>query len=426
MTTHHTPTPSGVQPQRSDPWAELASDMSALSTFGSGGLPFPDPSHNPPGVSQPMFSAHPIFAINLPATGTAAKVETPWSIAALQTQLNLAARVLGKWTDDDDMLFAPHTGFVIECLRRRVPLLPVLAWKSEIEAAVVGCETELQKANPVARLHKGAIYFNVGLCHLESGDIDSAFQMFAAAGTEDEKSGRGDWANVLIGYHALSEGLIIQKVIDWIAARSNWAALYEEVTDRVLDQAELKALIGWLASKHEDAIQFLHALHRFIHADEMPVNLAKAHIQARAMADIILVVESSMRRWQVGVHGQLHARMTSMLAVGSVARIAFDDALTRFNTQFPTKPPHPDRETATGVNWAIDDHLTYYAATASRATRAGLVAYLALRLRNSFMHVIDGSISVYTDKPKLDELTGRMVAAVGLSMVGHSNTIPAV
>ena len=62
------------------------------------------------------------------------------------------------------------------------------------------------------RIHKGAPYFNVGLCYFLLGDFERAFQYIAEAGVEDEKSGRGPRELVPVGANSLSEQLLIRPL----------------------------------------------------------------------------------------------------------------------------------------------------------------------------------------------------------------------
>jgi len=109
----------------------------------------------------------------------------------------------------------------------------------------------------------------------------------------------------------------------------------------------------------------------------------------QALADLVLVVESTMRRWQVGVNQQLAGRMEHMLGVNAIARRAFDAAHHAFVAQYPNQP---DREEAAAVNWAIDNCLGRFAAARTVAERAGISCYLTVRLRNSLSHVIDHTV----------------------------------
>ena len=117
---------------------------------------------------------------------------------------------------------------------------------------------------------------------------------------------------------------------------------------------------------------------------------------------------------------------------GTAVFTSFDNAHTRFCTAYPrnvTSPasgssvPNPNREAAVAVNWAVSDTLSELSTAANVAARAGIVAYFAVRLRNSLMHVIDQSFDLYTDQAKCNRVFGLMLAAIRLSMHGDKGTI---
>ena len=109
----------------------------------------------------------------------------------------LAARVAGAGPQADDDIFLPHTVYAATALDASlktchgVELLPARLWLREIWPRVIEAEQQLKQSNPNARIHKGAPFFNNGLCFFVAGDFERAIQYFAEAGKEDELSGRG-------------------------------------------------------------------------------------------------------------------------------------------------------------------------------------------------------------------------------------------
>jgi hypothetical protein len=106
---------------------------------------------------------------------------------------------------------------------------------------------------------------------------------------------------------------------------------------------------------------------------------------------------------------------------------AFQAAIGRFAARFPKDPVtgklHPDKETSTGVNWAITDGLTAVDSAPDAASKAGAAFYLAVRLRNSLMHVIDEAVDLYTDQAKLARVTGLMLAVIRLTQRGEDGSL---
>jgi hypothetical protein len=151
------------------------------------------------------------------------------------------------------------------------------------------------------------------------------------------------------------------------------------------------------------------------------------------LADLLLIVESSLRGWQTGAAyqgKQLYARLQSMLSPGAVSKSAFGKCEAGYGTQFTVVPPATTpaltKETPAEVNWIIQDNVTRFTSAASIAERAGVSCHLIARLRNSLMHVIDSSISLYTDDAMFSKIAALILSVVRLSKSGDEGTIPAL
>lgn len=337
------------------------------------------------------------------------------------TMENLSNWSQGTWVGDSgDSLFSAHTEYVNAAIRAGISERPARLWADVLWPKTVEIENAKQKSDPGSRIHKGAPHYNAGMCFLLAGDLDRAVQFIAEAGAEDELLGRGSRGKVLVGDNHLSEEILIGPLVSCLVPK--WEAAYFEITGCALDKGELKALLNWVSTmSREDAVQAVVALHRLLVAENGPENDALRHIRVQALTNLILLIESCLRKWSGGRPGQqLFDRMKAMTAVHGPCEVAFDAAHARFYTQFPST--HADKETHVGLNWAINDCLRAYGG-ASRVTRAGISCYMAVRLRNSLMHIIEGRTDLYTDKNKVTTLAAMMFSVTRLSRRGHEGTL---
>ena len=160
-----------------------------------------------------------------------------------------------------------------------------------------------------------------------------------------------------------------------------------------------KAAITWTATDLHDCIQLMLALHRLAACQVVPDNAASRHLRVQALTDLILVVESTLGRWQRAGIGELNARMLSLLPVGSGARASFDALHTAFIAE--CNSGRIVRKETSALNWAINECLGRFDVATTPRERAGIACYLAYQLRNGLMHVIDDSVNLYADKSKL-------------------------
>ena len=102
-------------------------------------------------------------------------------------------------------------------------------------------------------------------------------------------------------------------------------------------------------------------------------------------------------------------------------RNSFEKAHQRFRKKFPSNAPNS--ETGKAVNWAIADCLRHYTKASTKATKCGVACYLVVRLRNSLMHVLDDSVSLYADKEVLLKVAGLAFAVLRLSKHGEEGLL---
>lgn len=343
-------------------------------------------------------------------------------------KLNLLQKVTGVWPQADDDLFRAHTTYSVECWKAGLSDLASRFWEQSLSAEVAAAEVALSKQNPPSRIHKGAPLYNSGFGYLLAGNLDKAVALISEAGLEESKRSSSSSHGLLLGNHELTERAIIVPLVKWIEA-STWKNEISTITSVNFDLAEAKSLINWLSRRAENAIQLIVTHLRLKLLETYPRNDAVRHIRVQTLADMLLIVESSLRSWQaVTLQGQqLYGRLENMLSANSTSLAAFKAAELRFAARFPKDPTtnlaHPDKETSVAVNWVIGDTLTKLASATSVAERAGVGCHMVARLRNSLMHVIDGSIDLYAKDAEFDRVAGITFSTVRLSKAGDEGTI---
>jgi hypothetical protein len=341
-------------------------------------------------------------------------------------KFNLLQRSVGLWTKADDDLFSAHTAYATECWRAGFPELASVLWEEVLSKEADAADVVLSKRTPADRVHKGAPCYNAGLGYLLGGNLDKAIALISQAGVEEELRGNPGGIRLFVGDHGLTEKAILEPLDAALLVR--WRSDYQAICKQPLDLKEFKQLVNWLSQPIENAVQLVASLTRLRILESVPVNSAVQHLKVQVLADAVLTIESSLRHWQSGQTGQLFERMKAMLAALPDALTAFNDAHGRFTTQYPntdpaTGQPNLNKETAAALNWAITDCLTNLAALPDGAKKAGTACYLAVRLRNSLMHVIDRSVDLYADKPKFERVTGIMLCVIRLSQAGNDGSI---
>jgi hypothetical protein len=335
----------------------------------------------------------------------------------------LKERVALRWGQSDDDIFLPHTLLVKMVLdtppaaRTGFQLLPAKVWVQKIWPLTKAAEKEMKLTVPQARIHKGAPLFNVALCFFLAGDFDRAFQYFTEAGKEDELSGRGSRYLVPTGDNPLAERAIIQPLVQKLIPV--WQADFQSISSTPLNHAELKSLLAWLVQRAPDAFQTITALHRLRLLANGLDNEASRYQMVRALADIVLAVESSLRRWQTGIDGQLFDRTDELLKANASGRTMFQ----AFHNDFNNTWARPQRETGVAVNWAIAETFSRLAAQPTVAERIGVAAYLAVRLRNSLMHVNEETLDIHNSSQMCLRVAGIVLAVLRVSKHGSENTL---
>lgn len=334
----------------------------------------------------------------------------------------LRKRVETTWAGTDDDIFGAHTLFVKFAIDHRDPLPAIDIWENKIAPDVHLAEAYLAKnGSPQPRIHKGAPLFNVGVACYVAGNLERAFGYVAAAGEENEKSGRGSPFPILIGDDKLSRRFLIKPIGDRYFPV--WAEDYKNVTNRELNEAEFVVVLKNLAQRPADAIQLLFALHRFLKADLSFENHATRHIRTRAVAEALVALESTLRRSQTKVLGELGKQMEQLIAANAGVKTSFDT----FRADFKHNAPTPAQERSpSAVNWTTTETQLRLASETTTAGRAGIACYLALRLRNTLLHVVEDSLDIFQQKSLCERCMGLALATVRLAKQGEDATLAAL
>ena len=357
----------------------------------------------------------PVMFVNLRTElrATDTHITTCENVIVSEINANLKKRMSGQWKAPDDDIFALHTGYVTEAIQIGLPLMPVFLWEGRIAHHVKDAEDKLG-----SRIHKGAPLYNTFLCLLVAGNLDKAFQYLFVASEENFLDGRSQQFDLVLGDDGLSEQTVIKPVFTQLIAA--WGNDIQSITATNLDEASFKSLIKWLGQRPTDGVQALLALHRLRKCDATKDDQFTQHLRMMALSDLVVVFESSLRRWQQGVNGELHERVTALLGPNVVALSSFEALHNKYTTAFATRAL---RAQPAAVNWLILQAWSDFQQANSNAARCGIATYLGLRLRNSLMHVLEDQISLYGNKSDLLRCAGIALSLLQVSKLGDEGAI---
>ncbi len=371
-------------------------------------------------VPQPPDGTQVEYAAVTQAFGDIPKLLENWEdVIAQKTSKLLLANETQK-NPNLDALFAFHTDYASFCIKARLAQRPSRLWEARIAPIVEASELRLKSVDPNARIHKGPPLFNVGLCSLACGDFDNAYRFFAEAGVEDERSGRGGRFKVLLGDHALSEKVLILPLEKTLFPL--WSAQYGAITGQTLDKTEFQALLAGLARRPVDAFQTVIALHRFRRTIAGIENEATQHIRVRAIAELLIVLESALERQLSPRTNMLGGLLDALLQVNPTAQNAFRTLRSDFDTRYPRAAPHSPPST----NWILGEANTRIANSRTTAEKIGNLCSLMHRLRNGVSHVLDSSLDIYSNAPLAKEIAGLVLCSLRIAKHGEDNTLAAI
>jgi len=286
-------------------------------------------------------------------------------------------------------------------------------WTSKIEPLVRTRELTLRKT-----IHKGAPLYNTGLAFFVAGDFDSALSYFIAADKEDVANKGNHSFMVVTGHHPLSAEVLVDPLANTLVP--HWTTTYTNVTGSTLTPNEIKTLLQWLASEPMDCVQVLIALHRFKRSLDGLDNQAAQHIRVRAIADILTVLESSLKKRFSPTIKLLGALLTE-LQQGKQTLTSFNQLNSDFNVAHPQRTPA--RHSAAATNWIITTAIARIKLATARADKMGLVCSLAQHLRNGLAHSVDPALNIYNTRPLAIEVAGLAFSALRIAKHGADNTL---
>jgi hypothetical protein len=329
----------------------------------------------------------------------------------------LALKSEGKWTESDARLFLPLERYTLRCIVNLTPERAARLWLGELAAKVLEVEEKLKLQGNSNGINKTDAFTSVGAAFFHAGNLEHAYQFFAEAGREGERHGGSPRVSMMIG-DGPTATLLRRTLEMWLEPL--WQKDYLAITGKQFVIGELKGLLEWLGAGWSDAVQVIISLHRLAKAQKPFDNEASQHIRCRALADLILAIESNLRRLHPADQGELFNRIQRLLSANSVMSRQFGLMNNRFCNQYPNKE---DRKTSTAVEWVINDCLTAFDAAPTTAEKAGIAAYLVVRLRNSVMHVIDESTCLYSDGAVVMRVSGLALSILRLSKHGTEGTL---
>lgn len=318
---------------------------------------------------------------------------------------NLEQRVNGAWTESDDAIFGVHTGYVAHSIRYHLHLRPALLWIKYLWPLTEAAEQQLG-----ALIHKGAPFYNTGLCFFLAGDALRAAQFLDAAGDEDERRNPGSARHLITG-GGMAEQLI-RPLYNWLINYSN--SDYSSVTTRALSDQEIRDIINYLAMKTANAVLLISALQRIVLYDDRPDVYALHLHKVRALSDLILVYESNLRGWQQQ-SGQLARRSSELLRPNQIA-FAYFHLIDR-------SYPAYDWEDPNNINDFIANEIQRFDNAVISAEKAAIAVYTTYRLRNSLMHIIEDRLIIFGDQYKLARLINFAIISITLSKYGFDSRI---
>lgn len=306
---------------------------------------------------------------------------------------------------DHDKAFAAFNHFVQPAWLLQLQWRSVRLWLVRLEPLVSSFETRHSCC-----IHKGAPLFNVGLSFFMAGDLARASQYIAAAAHEYHLT-HGSASPILVG-GGMGEGILLKPLYVWLEV--TFGQDYTAATKRRLSSSEVQLMIQFLAARQPDAVHCIMSLHRYATQIEGPDNTASRLNRVRALADLLLVFESSLRRWQTTA-GELCSRVTALLKPSAVASTQFNSLLSSYSKVDWADPTNLDN--------MLSAEFARFSTASTPPERAATVAFVAFRLRNSVMHVLDDRLALFASKRDLERAIGFALIGIGLSMAGSEGQI---
>ena len=151
-------------------------------------------------------------------------------------------------------------------------------------------------------------------------------------------------------------------------------------------------------------------------------NEATQHIRVRAIAELVVVLESTLKRQFHPTDKMLNDLLEQILAHNLTATTAFK----KFKTDFLSSPHSKAILSAAATNWVITEGLSRTASAASTAERIGNVCYLMRWLRNALMHEMDPQLDIYLNRKTAETVAGLALGALRIAKHSEDKTLSAL
>jgi len=265
------------------------------------------------------------------------------------------------------------------------------------------------------RTHKGAPFFNVGLCYFRAGNLMEAMQYISAAQREDSLSGSD--SGLLWG------GAIGQQLMryphNWLWG-TNIAQQYSLVFNTPSqndDFSRFISLLGFLAQfQRFEAITLVFALQSLTHVREEETDAVRLY-SFHALADLLLTLESHLKI-RLGRQDTLYS-LCSSIVIGTPLQPHWQSIELYWNGQFGSN----DWKQTVNQNRFLNDIIRDFQQLHPQSYLAALALYSCARIRNFALHSIDPASVLLSNTASLRQVVAFSLIAFRCSQATHDGSI---
>ncbi|MBT8470616.1 MAG: hypothetical protein KJN97_17850 [Deltaproteobacteria bacterium] len=214
----------------------------------------------------------------------------------------------------------------------------------------------------------------------------------------------------------MGEQVLLGPLYRWLEA--TFGSSYQEATGRTLVAEEVRQLVRFLGARQSDAVLFLMAINRYAAQVKGHDNTASRLHRVRAFADLLLIFESSLRKWQslpASPRANLCRRVQELLRPSLVASAELNRRLQQY--------PGADWEDTLVLDEVVRQELARFSEVSVRAEKAAIAVFTSYRLRNSVMHVVDDQLQLFSAPEILEQVMGLALIAIRASSYGADDAI---
>lgn len=327
---------------------------------------------------------------------------------------NLKLLEQGQWKKSDDELFTPFTMYMMNMREIGMSLRPILTLDS-LDAQIASTESIIGRT-----IHKGAYFYNTGLCYFLSFDFTHFLHYLNEAGVEDVKNNGSNKETIFVN-HSLSKQVLIEPWQAWFSNIEN--DLFKTITKNDLTTDIIIKLVKFLANdpnKLESVLLFYKAIYMISASQVGPDNTASSLDRVRALADLVLVYENTLNNLSSlsSIKGQLFAKSEEYLKTVSNA---LKDKFLHLNNHTYAKNLTSD------LNQRLDNILTTETpALKSKTNRDEIISstfFISYSLRNNLMHILENSVSVYSDKNLCNDVFAVVLGNLYLIVMNENSEV---